>query len=330
MPQVTTPTGATRFICPFAWLLSILLLTPASGQIPLVTLEASPTSLNEGGLATATITANLSGAPIDGVNVELQTAGTADAADFELSSTLISIPYNATSGSVTLSIVDDGFVEGLEIVRIEIATVSGALEDGDQEVEVEIIDDDLVLPVELSAFRVVRNGRDLTATWQTESEVGNVGFFVELSADRVNFRDVGWVDGNGTTSGPRGYAYSFSAPTAVSGAYVRLRQIDSDGSVHFSQMVEVAGEDHYRERLEIYPNPARGSATVILSSTEDEIVVTVHDLLGREVKRLRRDASVLGPRELITFDVADLASGLYLVRAKGASGVSVQSLHVSN
>lgn len=307
---------------------SIALCGAAAAQIPLVTLDAAPKSLTEGGLATSTITATLSGAPVDGVTVTLQAAGTADAADFELSSTTIVIPFNATTGSVTLSVVDDGFVEGLEVVRIEVATVSGALEDGDQEVEIEILDDDLVLPVELSAFRVVRNGRELIATWQTESESGNAGFFVELSPDRINFRDVGWVEGSGTTNSPRIYTHAFSTPSSATRAYIRLRQVDSDGSLHFSSIVEVAGALH---SLELYPNPARERATIVIPSSQGRsVTVTIFDLLGREVKQLHVGDMDADETRSIDFSVADLASGIYLVRADNGVAASVRKLRVSN
>ncbi len=63
--------------------------------------------------------------------------------------------------------------------------------------------------------------------------------------------------------------------------------------------------------LRVYPSPTRGPLHIEATATTASAFVTVHDMLGREVRRQpldRAGASVTG------FDLGNLAAGVYLVR----------------
>ena len=70
-------------------------------------------------------------------------------------------------------------------------------------------------------------------------------------------------------------------------------------------------------RLEVYPNPSAGSATVSLTlDAASEVRVVVYDVLGRQVAVLH--AGPLGAGEhALAFESAGLPAGLYLVRVEG-------------
>ena len=81
-------------------------------------------------------------------------------------------------------------------------------------------------------------------------------------------------------------------------------------------------------RLEVYPNPSRGAATVALTLSEpSEVRVVVYDVLGRAVAVLH--AGPLGAGEhALAFESAGLPAGVYLVRAEGSGFSAAHRLTV--
>ena len=80
---------------------------------------------------------------------------------------------------------------------------------------------------------------------------------------------------------------------------------------------EEGAEPEGASGLEVYPNPARGAATVVLTLAEaSEVRVVVYDVLGREVAVLAEGPLGAGEHAL-AFEVAGLPAGLYVVRAEG-------------
>jgi len=74
-----------------------------------------------------------------------------------------------------------------------------------------------------------------------------------------------------------------------------------------------------------YPNPFNPSTQIRYGLAETAVVtLVVYDLLGREVKRLLWNATQEAGRHEVTFDAADLSSGVYLyrleARGSGESG----------
>jgi acetyl esterase/lipase len=112
-----------------------------------VTLGVDKTSLAEDGSQNpATVTATLSGPSTQQVTVDLGFTGTATlTSDYTRSGTQIVIPAGSTSGSVTISAVDDNvdpLAEEDETVVVDITGVTNGAESGTQQVTVTIIDDD--------------------------------------------------------------------------------------------------------------------------------------------------------------------------------------------
>ena len=118
-----------------------------TGGDPTVSLAVDSAEIAEAA-GVATVTATLSAAATTAVTVDLALSGTAtDGTDYVASATQIVIAAGDTSGSVTITATDDGDDEGDETVIVDIATVTGANEDGDQQVTTTILDDDgVVLP----------------------------------------------------------------------------------------------------------------------------------------------------------------------------------------
>jgi len=81
---------------------------------------------------------------------------------------------------------------------------------------------------------------------------------------------------------------------------------------------EEGPEPEAETRLEVYPNPTRGTVTVALMLQEaSEVRVTVYDVLGRVVA-LPHGGPLAAGEHRIALDSAGLPAGIYLVRAEGS------------
>lgn len=88
------------------------------------------------------------------------------------------------------------------------------------------------LGVSLLAFDLKQDGREVNLYWSTSSEENNDYFTVERSSDAVNYSQIAFVDGNGTTSATHYYNYQ-DVPQLDGMYYYRLYQTDFDGSREF-------------------------------------------------------------------------------------------------
>jgi len=186
------------------------------------------------------------------------------------------------------------------------------------------------LPVQLAQFtaNVVANNTVLL-NWRTISEINNYGFFVQKKrSEDSSFATIpgSFVAGHGTTNEPRHYTYIDSTVQRGRWSY-RLRQIDLDGTVHYSEPVQVnvmTSVDNVMQPQKFsldqnYPNPFNPKTKIKFSipvgTRHGVTVLKVYDLLGREVRTLINDNLQPGSYE-VTFDAAGLASGVYFCRLR--------------
>lgn len=127
------------------------------------------------------------------------------------------------------------------------------------------------LPVELSslAYRKTQSGTLLS--WHTDSERGDAGFFVQRSYGGAAFEDINPAiiqsKSGGGTSNTR-LDYNFLDTLRAAGTYLyQLKQVDLDGSIHFSNNVEVHWGGNQMVVYQSYPNPLMiGTPTSTIAS----------------------------------------------------------------
>ncbi len=108
---------------------------------PNVNLLLNPSSLAEDG-GTLTVVATLSNVYNQDVTVNLALSGTAGGADYSASGTSIVITAGNTSGSITLTGLDDLTDEPNESIVVDVSSVVNGTENGVQQVTATITDDD--------------------------------------------------------------------------------------------------------------------------------------------------------------------------------------------
>ncbi len=171
------------------------------------------------------------------------------------------------------------------------------------------------LPVELLSFFAKNVNGDVKLNWSTSSETNNKGFFVERSEDGVNFKDLDFVAGAGNSKSVRTYGYKdANAFTLTSTIYYRLRQVDFDGSIDYSNIAVVSENDMLEEGIAIYPNPFNTTTGVMLTATNDaKAVIEITDVLGRVIA-IENVSVVAGTQYKTITSFDSVKSGVYLVK----------------
>lgn len=184
---------------------------------------------------------------------------------------------------------------------------------------------DTPLPVELSSFNAVISGNGIKLTWSTSSENNNRGFEVERQIDNA-WQSTGFVDGNGTTTSESQYSYvdNFDFRSVKGTVSYRLKQIDFDGSFHYSNVVNVDVDFTPKEfsLYQNYPNPFNPSTRIKYAIPVNSIVkVIVYNLLGEVVSELVNSVQETGYYDVV-WNANDMASGLYFytIQAKSVDG----------
>lgn len=180
------------------------------------------------------------------------------------------------------------------------------------------------LPVTLTRFDAQALGAVVAVGWATASEQSSASFEVERSADGVSFAKIGQVAAAGTTSQGQQYQLLDRAPL-MGLSYYRLRQLDLDGTAHYSPVVPVQlASEAAAPLLTLAPNPTTGRVVVqLVQATAQAATLQVLDALGRTVHQQALPAAATQQQ---TLDLQALPTGVYLVRVTSAAGVATQRL----
>lgn len=138
------------------------------------------------------------------------------------------------------------------------------------------------LSVALTNFTATENNRAVHLKWTSTTETNNDYFVVEHSTDGTQFKTLGRLQGAGTTNILQSYQFTNATP-AYGVNYYRLKQVDFDGKMTYSQIISI-NIQHIDNEIFIHPNPLKNITKITLNSTKNEVVVfKVTDTFGREV-----------------------------------------------
>lgn len=173
------------------------------------------------------------------------------------------------------------------------------------------------LPVSLLNFKGQRVGSSNVLSWSTASELNNKGFEVQSSFNGRDFKALSFVTSkanNGNSSSVINYQFTDSKATNAS-EYYRLMQTDKDGHTSYSNIVLIKGGTIDGFRLNsIYPNPAKNSVNVIITSPENKaITLIITDITGKTVGK--QNFSLNNGGNNVDVDIAKLPSGSYFMKA---------------
>lgn len=174
----------------------------------------------------------------------------------------------------------------------------------------------ILLPVEWLDFQatLVNEDRHTRCTWQTATELNNDFFTVERSTDALNWEQLGFVAGAGTTQDPQAYEWLDRNPhSGVS--YYRIAQTDFNGAVDYSAIRSV--ERKKVKPFAVYPNPGNQQFMLTGYETGD---LYVFDALGRQVPF---SLSMAGELRL-----HGAASGTYILELRKEYGIESERIRL--
>ena len=177
------------------------------------------------------------------------------------------------------------------------------------------IQHDITLPVELLEFKAENQNENVLLSWKTASEKNSDYFTVERSVDGNNFATtIGTVDAAGFSNSVLNYQLLDEHPLTGQN-YYRLKQVDIDGSIHYSDVVLVnfsyANQPAFVNNL--FPNPVKDILFFDFTTPTDEsIQLEILDDLGRNL--INTNKEINAGKNTIETDMRSLANGIYLLK----------------
>jgi hypothetical protein len=196
------------------------------------------------------------------------------------------------------------------------------------------------LPVQLVSFtaRINQNGPGVRLDWRTISEINNFGFYVQRKRQgETAFTELqnSFVPGHGTTNEPHDYFYIDASITETGLYFYRLRQVDLDGTPHFTEPVTVnvttLSVDEVAPKVfalfQNYPNPFNPS-TQIKFSVENTARATLelYNTLGQKVATLFDELAEAGKYYRVNVNANHLATGMYIYRLQSGTRTDVKKM----
>lgn len=142
-----------------------------------------------------------------------------------------------------------------------------------------------VLPVTLTNFTVKPIQKNIELKWSTSLEINNRGFIVERSTDALHFKQIGWVNGNGTTSLVSNYNFTdpYVQPNIV--YYYRIRQVDIDNRELYSEIRNARISQAAGIVITVSPNPAKDFINLFITGTSNKASIELINSTGQQIKQ---------------------------------------------
>ena len=170
-----------------------------------------------------------------------------------------------------------------------------------------------LLPVEIMNFSGEKKEESIQLSWKTASEINSAYFEIQRSVDGVTFETIGTLEANGYSNSVINYDFNDENPSNGMN-YYRLKEIDADGKIQFSDVLVVNFENgNALLQMSLYPNPTNDKTTLVFDASVDgKATVEVLDHLGRVV--YTSNLSVAKGGNSIVLNDLSVASGNYFVR----------------
>lgn len=139
------------------------------------------------------------------------------------------------------------------------------------------------LPVEMIYFDAWPKNKNINLKWITASEVDNKGFEIWRSETPPDFINLGWMEGNGTTSSQHVYEFTDEHVQVNTNYYYQLKQFDYNGMYTYTDVV-MARVSENGFAVTAMPNPYTGSTNISLRLNYGAAVrIAIFSALGQEV-----------------------------------------------
>ncbi|MEJ8817942.1 T9SS type A sorting domain-containing protein [Lacibacter sp. H407] len=165
-----------------------------------------------------------------------------------------------------------------------------------------------VLPVVFGHFKAEQKQPfTVNLEWSTLQEVNNSSFVIERSNDKKTWSAIGSVASEGNSYTKNNYTYVDNVPEAGNN-YYRLRQVDLNGQVSFSETVRIV--HIIKKNISIFPNPVNAAAQLYTKEAfKPGQAIQLIDAKGTRLKTVNPTG---GNR--VQIEMNGMAAGLYLIQ----------------
>ncbi|MEO7308823.1 MAG: RHS repeat-associated core domain-containing protein [Chitinophagaceae bacterium] len=127
-----------------------------------------------------------------------------------------------------------------------------------------------VLPITWLYFKGRTEGKDNLLEWATANEQKTKSFIVERSLDGTRFTDIGTVAAASNSNSTRTYTLTDYQVDRLNSTYMyyRLRQVDLDGRVQYSNIIRLSYNLKDKITSIVYPNPTAGMITLTIGDKQ--------------------------------------------------------------
>ena len=173
-------------------------------------------------------------------------------------------------------------------------------------------------PALLLAFTGKAQTSDALLSWTMEGQTNCKWFVIELSGDTGGYDSIGVVVGlnNGNANN-----YTFSDAHMLKGNnYYRLRQVDMDGVLRYSKIVNLSNIES-NNKMAVYPNPAVAMLNYNVSSpAAQQVIVQVYNLSGIILMTEQQQLNAGNNQQSLA--ISGLKSGNYILKVSSRTGSS--------
>ncbi len=180
------------------------------------------------------------------------------------------------------------------------------------------------LPVKFASFKAEAVGKSVRLNWTTASEKDNAYFNVLHSANDSDFKQIGTVEGSGTSNIVRQYSYTHHQPTAGVN-YYQIKQVDRNGDFSFSEVALAKTNLAVNALTAFYQNEKLNLNFV--SSNGKTAKVIVYDMAGK--KQISYIESVASGNNNLSLPVK-LNAGVYVVALQIDNSLSTVKIAIGN
>lgn len=165
-----------------------------------------------------------------------------------------------------------------------------------------------VLPVTWLYVKAVALPGEALIQWGTGTEINSEKYVIEYSLDGDKFHEAGQVASKDQSNGAN---YSFTHKTERSGLhYYRIRQVDKDGKMNYSRVVQVF-ISKTGDEISVYPNPVSEVVNIRWSSGRTINRIQVVDAQGKLIKEVL--GALLTDRP-VSISLKGLPRGAYYIK----------------
>lgn len=183
----------------------------------------------------------------------------------------------------------------------------------------------LILPLNIVYFKGFADNHENSIKWATANEADTKEFIIEKSPDGANFEILNKLPAAGNSRSLVNYELTDTSPFS-NGTYYRLKLINRNGSLEFSNVIFVDQNMSYGkfELVSLSPNPATDIAMLKLSVPyKGQLKLEVFDKLGNAVFQKQQIAEPGILAESIR--LIDLNPGVYFLKATFDNAIDVKT-----